>query len=259
MTRPMLIRVKVAFWRRTPGFTRLRRRLRRPGDLASLSPLSDVFGLDRGTPIDRYYVEQFLEGEAAGIAGRVLEIGDATYTRRFGGARVTQSDVLHAVEGNRRATLVGDLATGAGLPVEVFDCAIVTQTLQFVYDTRAAVRVIYGALRPGGVALVTLPGISQISTFDMEQWGDFWRFTTASARVMFEDVFGAEAVEVRSHGNVAAACAFLQGLAAEELSAAQLGTVDDVYQLIVTVKAVRRRDGAWSGGGEPPAWATPAG
>jgi SAM-dependent methyltransferase len=258
MTRPALIRVKVAFWRRTPGLMRLRRRLRRPVDLSSVRPVSDVFGLDRGTPVDRFYVERFLAGEAPGIAGSVLEIGDATYTRRFGGSRVTRSDVLHAVEGNSRATLVGDLATGAGVPRDAFDCAIVTQTLQFVYDARAAVRVLHDALRPGGIALVTLPGISQISTFDMEQWGDFWRFTTASARVMFGDVFGADAIEVRSHGNVTAACALLQGLAAEELSAAQLETVDDAYQLIVTVKAVRSQDGAWSAGGEPPASATRA-
>ena len=48
-------------------------------DLSTVKPLSDVFGLDRGTPIDRYYVENFLKTRSGLIKGRVLEIGDSIY------------------------------------------------------------------------------------------------------------------------------------------------------------------------------------
>ena len=152
------------------------------GNLRRITPISRVFGFDRGQPIDRYYIEAFLQRQSHDIRGRVLEIGDPEYTHKFGSDRVTQSDVLHAVSGNPQATLVGDLATGQGIPHNVFDCIILTQTLLFVYDFHAAVTNCYAALKPGGVLLATFPGISQISRYDMDRWGDYWRFATRSAK-----------------------------------------------------------------------------
>ena len=80
------------------------------GDLRRVRPLSQQFGFDRGLPVDRHDVEKFLTCQADDIRGRVMEIGDNFYTRKFGGDRVTKSDVLHVKEGNPDATIVGDLA-----------------------------------------------------------------------------------------------------------------------------------------------------
>src|SRR5712692_10390618 len=109
------------------------------GDLKRLSPFSRCWGLDRGTPVDRYYIERFLTENADDIRGRVLEIGDNAYTLRFGGARVGQSDILHVDASNPRATFVGDLTRLEVLPEAVFDCIVLTQTLHLLYDMRAAV------------------------------------------------------------------------------------------------------------------------
>ena len=202
-------------------------------------PASRVFGYDRGTPIDRYYIENFLRSNSDQIRGRVLEVGDATYTHRFG-SDVRQSDVLHATTGSRNATIIGDLATGQGIPDSAFDCIILTQVLPFIFDVRAAVATSHRAVRPGGVVLATVPGISQISRYDMDRWGDFWRFTDRSARRLFEEAFAAGHVEVESFGNVAVATQFLQGMALQEIDPAELGPNDPDYQLIITVKAKRR-------------------
>lgn len=222
---------------------RITRRLRqgfvRWGSLRRLAPVSRVFGFDRGVPIDRYYIEGFLAGHAADIHGAVLEIGDATYTRRFGGDRVTRVEVLHASPGNLQATLVGDLGTGAGIPGAAFDCLILTQTLPFIYDVASAVAHCADALKPGGVLLVTVPGISQISRYEMERWGDYWRFTDASLRRLLDAAFGPANVEVAVHGNVLVACAFLQGLATRELKPGERDYVDPDYQLIITGRAVK--------------------
>ena len=211
------------------------------GNLRRLTPVSRLFGFDRGLPLDRHYIENFLELHRTDVAGRVLEVGDPGYTRRFGEGRVTRSDVLHAVAGNAEATLVGDLATGAGLPEGVFDCMILTQTLPCIYDVEAAVANSYVALAPDGVLLATVPGIGQISRYDMDRWGDYWRFTDASASRLFSRVFGAENVEVATYGNVLAACAFLQGLAADELRREELDWRDPDYQVTIGVRAVKRR------------------
>jgi SAM-dependent methyltransferase len=202
-------------------------------------PVSRVFGFDRGTPIDRYYIEAFLEANARAIRGRVMEVGDASYTRLYGGTRVSQSDVLHATAGNAKATLVGDLASGEGIPVNAFDCIILTQVLPFVFDVSGAIATCYRALRPGGVVLATVPGISQISRYDMDRWGDFWRFTDLSARRLFEHAFASTGnrVDVHSAGNITVATGFLQGLALEELSPDDMEFNDPDYQLIISIRA----------------------
>jgi len=229
----------------------LLRRLRAPprvrwGSLRSTRPVSRIFGLDRGSPLDRYYIERFLLENAPHIRGRVLEIAENTYTRRFGAEQVTQSDVLHAVSGNPAATIVADLTADNSLPAEAFDCIILTQTLPFIYDVRAALRNLERALKPGGVLLATVPGISQISRYDMDRWGDYWRFTSASARRLFEEFWPTAHLAVGVHGNVLVATAYLQGLAREDLQEHELHYVDEDYPVLITVcarKAASREPG----------------
>jgi len=210
------------------------------GSLRRTSPISRIFGLDRGQAIDRYYIERFLAAHSAQIHGVVLEIGGDHYTRCFGGSQVTRSEVLHATDGNPKATLIGDLQTGQGVPPEAFDCIILTQTLQFLYDMKAVVKTLQRCLRPGGVVLATGTGISQISRYDMDRWGDYWRFTSLSARRMFEEAFAAGAVTVKSYGNVLAATALLQGISANELKPAELDVQDRDYEVVITIEAVKR-------------------
>jgi len=212
------------------------------GSLRKLKPVSRKFGLDRGLAVDRYYIENFLAENCTNVSGRVLEVGNSHYTKLFCNSGAVVSDVLHATPGNSQATLVGDLATGEGIPENTFDCMILTQTFPFIYDVQAAVSHTHAALKPGGVMLATLSGISQISRYDMDRWGDYWRFTTASAAKLFEQVFGPDNVSVESFGNVLTACAFLQGISADELTQQELDYHDPDYQVTITVKAVRRRN-----------------
>lgn len=214
------------------------------GSLRRVHPISRVFGFDRGRCIDRYYIDQFLQTHAPDIRGRVLEVADNEYTRRWGGSRVTRSDVLHAAPGNRKATIVADLASGENLPSRAFDCLLFTQTLQHIYDTKAALRTIGRILAPGGVFLVTVPGISQISRYDMDRWGDFWRFTTLSLSRLLEEVFPAEQIAVTAYGNVLTATAFLHGLASEELSARELDFHDADYELLIAARAQKAGESA---------------
>lgn len=204
--------------------------------LRTLRPVSRHFGFDRGKPVDRYYIEGFLAANARDVHGSVLEIGDNAYTRRFGSG-VEKSEVLHAEDGHPGVTIVADLAHGDTIRSDSFDCAIITQTVQLIYDIRSAVGTIFRILKPGGVALVTFPGISQIARPEMERFGDCWRLTTFSARKLFEEFFPSQAVTVASHGNVLAAVAFLHGIAREELTTRELDYCDPDYQLLVAVRA----------------------
>lgn len=210
------------------------------GTFRQLRPISRVFGLDRGLPIDRYYIERFLSDRAADIHGHVLEIGDDTYTRKFGSNRVTKSDVLHVMEGNPKATIVADLTRCDHVPSNTFDCIIFTQTLQMIYEVRAALGHLHRILKPRGVLLSTSHGTSRIARrFGVDAWGEYWRFTTQSTWRLFEEVFPSSNVTVDSHGNILAAIAALHGLASQDLKPYELDYHDPDFEVLITVRAVK--------------------
>jgi SAM-dependent methyltransferase len=216
--------------------TRLLRPVRLDG-WSRVEPVSRRFGLERGTPVDRRYIEAFLAAEAHSIAGRVLEVGDAAYTRRFGGDRVARSEVLHTDPGATGATLAGDLARPETLPAAAFDCFLCTQTLNFVFDPAAALAGARRLLAPGGTLLLTVGGISQISRFDADRWGMFWGFTPQSLAKLLDATFPG-AHEIRSFGNPLAAAALLYGLAVEDLpEPSLLDRADPDYPVILAAAA----------------------
>ena len=166
------------------------------GDLGRLEPISSDYGNSRGLEIDRYYIEKFLAEHADDIHGYVLEIKHNMYTRRFGQDRVTKSDVLHPVEGNPDATIIADLTKADHLPSNVYDTIIFTQTLQVIYDIRTVIATLYRILKPGGIILATVSGMAQLSLDDFDRWGEYWRFTSLSARLLFEEMFSIGNVSV---------------------------------------------------------------
>ncbi len=209
------------------------------GDLRRLEPLTRSFGYDRGQPVDRYYIEKFLTRHAGDISGYVVEVGDNRYTRKFGGEGVTRSDVLDQAHPDSTPTIIADLTNAGHIPSDSFDCIIITQTLQFIYDVHAAVRTLHRILRPGGVLLGSLPSLSPICRYDMDRWGDYWRFTSAAVQRLFGDVFGSNNVQVEAHGNVLVGTAFFYGMAAEELTTEELDFKDRDFEALITVRAVK--------------------
>lgn len=211
------------------------------GDFRRLDPFTRSFGYDRGQPIDRYYIEKFLKKNESSIAGHVVEIGDDRYTRQFGGSKVTKSDVLDQDHPDSSPTIIADLTKADHIPSDSFDCIIIVQTLQFIYNTDDAIKSLHRILKPQGVILASLPSLSPICRYDMDRWGDYWRFTSAAAQRLFGDVFGSENIEVSAHGNVLVSLAFLYGMATEELTAEELDFYDRDYEALVTVRAVKNK------------------
>jgi len=218
------------------------KRLEKPAnwiDLRNTIPISKEFGLDRGTPIDRIYIEHFLKNNKKHIKGVVCEIADNTYSKKFGSG-VSKFEILHFSDDNEKATIIGDLTDFTSIPFNQIDCFILTQTLNFIYDFESAIKGVHKMLKNNGIALVTVSGISQISRYDADRWGDYWRFTDLSMKLIFEEVFGQGNVELDSYGNVLSSVAFLEGISAEELTKNELFYKDDNYQITITIKAIKR-------------------
>lgn len=229
---PVPADVRVQWRRRLARF----RRLAWLGTIRRTTPLSDHWGRDRGTPVDRYYIERFLAEERNAIRGRVLEVMNSEYTERFGVA-VEQRDVIDIDPSNQDATIVADLAAPHSVPSDLFDCFILTQTLQYIYDVRSAVDHAHRILRPGGTLLCSVPSVSRIARLQLES--EYWRLTPAGCSRLFGDAFPGGDVAVHGHGNVLTAVAFLVGMAVEELSSRELRHDDPFFPLVVTIRATK--------------------
>lgn len=196
------------------------------------NPISRKFGFDRGIPIDRYYIEKFLSRNFRYIIGDVLEIAESTYTNRFGGDKLKRNIVM-SYEKGKGIDLVVNLETGAGVKENYVDCFILTQTLPFIYDIHSAVKNAVKILKPGGSLLVTVPGITQISRYDMSRWGQYWSFTDLSLKKLFEEVVPSSSISIKTYGNVKSAAFFLYGFAQHELTKKELEYHDIDYQLVI--------------------------
>jgi SAM-dependent methyltransferase len=223
---------KITKWRSARGISL--------GDLRTLRPVSTCFGQDRGTPIRRYFIDQFFANNKKLFRGNILEIGDARYARVFAPSDATV-DILDPDPASATASIHGDLLTGEGVPENRFDVIILTQVLHVLSDMKAAVSVAHRALKPGGCVLATLPCITQVSRFDMDRWGDYWRTTDLGARTLFESSFRRESITVTAYGNVLTAIASLTGLSAEDLRTDELDYNDPDYQVLIAVCAVKDR------------------
>ncbi|HYC86142.1 MAG TPA: methyltransferase domain-containing protein, partial [Chryseosolibacter sp.] len=208
------------------------------GDFQRVTPFSFDFGFDRGGPVDRFYIENFLEANREHVTGSVLEIGDNAYTMRFGGDRVKRSDILHVDSRNEKATYIGDITHVPEIPSGFFDCIIFTQTLHLIYDFKSAVQTCHRILKPGGCLLLTVPGISQV---DYGEWKDYWlwSFTDTSIRRLLSESFQEKNVHVKSYGNVYVATAFLYGMGLPEVKKDFLFYHDPAYQVLISARAVK--------------------
>lgn len=208
----------------------------RRGDFDRMKPFSKAFGYDRGGPIDRYYIENFLQRESACIKGRVLEIGDNNYTLKYGADKVTISDILHIGDSNPNATFIGDLSNAPHLPDNSFDCIILTQTLHLIYDVKEALQTCFRILKPGGTLLLTVPGITPI---DKGEWKYLWlwSFTEASIKRLLGEVFQEGNLQIETYGNVLVATSFLYGAGLPEMKKEEMDYTDPHYPVIITAIA----------------------
>jgi len=213
-------------------------------DLNRVTPISTKFGWDRGKPVDRYYIEKFLYENRHDVKGRILEVAQDLYSTRYARLNETATEdfsveTLHYDGTEGEVTIIGDLTRPETLPEKKYDCFICTQVYVVIYDVQKAIEGSYHVLKDGGVLLATVPGIMQIARGDMDRWGDYWRFTNKSIEMLVKKA-GFSQVEIVTMGNVMSACAFLQGIALEEIPKRELLDVtDENYQVIIGIRAIK--------------------
>ena len=165
---------------------------------------------------------------------------DLCHTLRYGKDKVTKSDILNlSKKENPGTTIEADISSAPNIPSNSFDCIIFTQTLQLLYNFRAAIETLHRVLKPGGVLLATVPAISQLDARWCGQF--FWRFSSASTELLFKEYFPDDKVETHGYGNILTAIGFLHGLALAELNEEELNYQDQSYEMLITIKATKNK------------------
>ena len=220
--------------------TKIKNHISRLFAFSKVQPISKVFGFDRGQPIDRYYIKKFIASKKESIKGDVLEVEENSYTQLFAMENSTSYILKYAEAGKIESTFIyGDLTKLESIPYNSFDTFICTQTLSVIFDVEKAIQSIHSLLRKNGTALITVPCISQISRYDADRWGDFWRFTPQGIEKLFKSVFGNDNVELTIYGNSYSATHFIKGFSSTELKTIKLDAVDEDYPVIVALKVTK--------------------
>lgn len=207
-------------------------RLRLP---LGVNPRSYLWGFDRGLPIHRFYLEEFLREFSGDIRGACLEFLSDDYTTRFAGGEIERLDILHVDKGNPAATLVADLTRPNDIPSEHFDCIVCTHVLNVVANLGTAVTELHRILRPGGTLLVAVP---HVSMYDAEAH-EIWRFTPGGLAAILEREFGSDQVTVRAYGNSLTAAGEIRGLVSHEFWRSELCFHDPRFAVEVCARAVK--------------------
>jgi hypothetical protein len=215
------------------------------GELRRRAPVSREWGEERGKPIDRHYIEAFVEAHREDLRGAVLEVQESDLTERWGGGAIERIDVVDVEASNPRATLLADLRNASHIDDASFDCFVLTQTLHVIADVPAVLREARRILRPGGVLLATFPAASRVCV-EYGREGDFWRATEAGVRELFRTAFSDRELSLHAYGNLLTTIAFLEGMACHELDAAEFGPFDPWYPLLFGIRAVKSPESAAS-------------
>lgn len=203
-----------------------------------LQPISRRFGAEFGTPIDRIYIERFIRINSEFIKGTVMEIAEDKYSQKYE-PQIDQLQILH-VNGWGKDVIKGNFETGEGIVANSVDCLICTQTLLMIYDLDNSIKNIYALLKEGGTALITVPGITQISMYDYRNWGQYWSFTEMSFRRLLEKYFLPSDIDIKIYGNVKTAIGFLYGICAEEYSERDIDYTDNQYQVLIGARVTKK-------------------
>lgn len=219
------------------------------GNLRRREPFSSSFGFDRGTPIDRFYMVQFFSEHTDAFRGAAGEVADSTFLDRFGRDRITERAIIDIDPTNPDATMIADLSAPGSLPMAMFDCLVIAQTLQYVANPGQAVEHCFEAVRPGGALLLAVPALTHHDRHEPLE-GDYWRFWPAGFLHMLRRASPGAAHTVKSYGNLITAIAFLQGLSAEELTDEELADQDPRYPIVICARVDKRDERSVNPDGE---------
>lgn len=209
--------------------------LPRWGNLRRTTPFSSTYGFERGTPIDRHYLHQFLDVHRDLITGDVLEVQTGSYTQRFG-HDVRRADTFDIVPAFAPTFLCDFAHCESVIPSDTYNCLLLPNTLQHFRELDRCLAHALRVVAPGGAILASAGGSLPL-TGDVP---DYWRLSPDGWRELLSRAWSDADIAVSGHGNCLAAVAAQLGLAVEELTPAELDVHDSRYPVLTTIVCRKR-------------------
>ena len=200
------------------------------GDFGRLWPFSQRFGFDRGAPVDRYYLQQFVRSIRPIVRGRCLEIGGSLKNNWFYRFDVDEFRTLELEQSKRADDLVGDAADPGVLDPASWDSILAFHVLEHCPNPFAVVSNMCAWLKAGGHACIVVPCAQRVHNHP----GDYWRFMPDGLRVLFRDF---SEVDVSTYGNPLTVVSNYVGLSHTELVAEDMDAVHPDYPVLACVVA----------------------
>lgn len=200
------------------------------GDLRRRAPFDPMFGFTRGTPIDRYYLDRFIERIRPEVRGAVLEIGGSRANReryRFDAATEYRAmDIKRSPD----VDLVGDVHDRGLIPPGTLDAIVIFNVLEHCARPWVVADNLRAWLRVGGKVFAMVPSVQRVH----RQPKDYWRPYPDGMEVLFSDF---ARCQLFVYGNPLTSVAAIMGIAAQELSADELDHVNIGYPVATCVIA----------------------
>ena len=200
------------------------------GDFGRLWPFSQRFGFDRGAPVDRYYLQQFVRSIRPVVRGRCLEIGGSRWSNWFYRFDVDEFRSLELEQSRIADDLVGDAADRGVLDPASWDSILAFHVLEHCPNPFAVVSNMRAWLRPNGHACIAVPCAQRVHSYP----GDYWRFMPDGLRVLFSDF---SEVNVSTYGNPLTVVSNYMGLSHTELAAEDMNAAHPDYPVLACVVA----------------------
>ena len=215
------------------------------GDLRRMVPVCSRFGFSRGSPIDRYYLDQFIEKIRPLVHGDVVEIGGKDENGRLyqfeHAVRYRGFDMFEDPD----ISLVGDAHDPNALAEAQLDTIIAFNVLEHCPKPWIVIDNMRRWLKPDGLALVMVPSCQRLHRMPE----DYWRPLPAALIHLFTTWADCE---LHVYGNPSTAIAAMLGIAVEELSVGELDAYHPDYPVTTCVIA-KKSDGRRAELGESPA------
>ena len=200
------------------------------GDFGRLWPFSHRFGFDRGAPVDRYYLQQFVRSIRPVVRGRCLEIGGSLKNNWLYRFDVDEFRTLELEQSRVADDLVGDAADRGVLDPESWDSILAFHVLEHCPNPFAVASNMCAWLRPNGHACIVVPCAQRVHNYP----GDYWRFMPDGLRVLFRDF---SEVNVSTYGNPLTVVSNYLALSHTELLAEDMDAVHPDYPVLACVVA----------------------
>lgn len=200
------------------------------GDLRRGKPFCNEFGFERGTPIDRYYLDKFISSIRHLVKGKVVEIGGALSNReQYGFENTSTYDAVDLLS-SPFVNICGDIHESNLLKPDYYDTILLFNVLEHCHTPQKVVDNIHNWLASSGYCLAIVPNAQRIHNNP----GDYWRILPDGMKTLFQNF---AKVQVTTYGSPTSLIASYMGIAAQELTHDELTEINPLYPVTTCLVA----------------------